>query len=178
MLQDLRGGNRLLQPVLPNDLSGGAVLCQTTGGLAIHHPHRRYWPMPCVGVCMYVCSLSACVPVRGRKQSLCRTSLFLWLCYNSPQSSWHLIATCRRFKAAAESLEVCPVHLPQPFKIKLVNVKLDGRSSRMMEFSLFPFICRLQDKSLWRSAAATRARVTGGSRLAGRYYICGIYAWL
>lgn len=42
VLQDIRGGNRLLQPVLSNDLSGGAVLIQETGGLPVHHPHRRY----------------------------------------------------------------------------------------------------------------------------------------
>lgn len=41
VLQDIRGGNRLLQPVLSNDLSGGAVLSQETGGLPLHHPHRR-----------------------------------------------------------------------------------------------------------------------------------------
>lgn len=48
VLQDIRGGNRLLQPLLSNDLSGGAVLSQETGGLPLHHPHRRYWHVLCV----------------------------------------------------------------------------------------------------------------------------------
>lgn len=42
VLQDIRGGNRLLQPLLSNDVSGGAVLRQETGGLPLHHPHGRY----------------------------------------------------------------------------------------------------------------------------------------
>lgn len=41
VLQDIRGGNRLLQPLLSNDLSGGAILSQEIGGLPLHHPHRR-----------------------------------------------------------------------------------------------------------------------------------------
>lgn len=56
VLQDIRGGNRLLQPVLFNDLSGGAVLSQETGGLPFHHPHRRYWHVLCV--CVHVCVLT------------------------------------------------------------------------------------------------------------------------
>lgn len=50
VLQDIHGGNRLLQPLLSNDLSGGAVLSQETGGLPLHHPHRRYWHVLCVCV--------------------------------------------------------------------------------------------------------------------------------
>lgn len=53
VLQDIRGGNRLLQPLLSNDVSGGAVLSQETGGLPLHDPHRRYWHMS--RECMFLC---------------------------------------------------------------------------------------------------------------------------
>lgn len=53
VLQDIRGGNRLLQPLLSNDISGGAVLSQETGGLPLHHPHRRYWRAS--PECMFLC---------------------------------------------------------------------------------------------------------------------------
>lgn len=41
VFQDIRGGNRLLQPLLSNDVSRGAIFSQETGGLPLHHPHRR-----------------------------------------------------------------------------------------------------------------------------------------
>lgn len=66
VLQDIRGGDRLLQPLLSNDLSGGAVLSQEIGGLPLHHPHRRYWRVicTCAFVCVCVCiGLHVCIYV-------------------------------------------------------------------------------------------------------------------
>lgn len=56
VLQDICGGNRLLQPVLPHDVSGGTVLSQETGGLPLHHPHRRYCRVLCE--CTFACKHS------------------------------------------------------------------------------------------------------------------------
>ncbi len=39
LLQDICGGDRFLQSVLLNDLSGGAVLGQATGRFPIQHPN-------------------------------------------------------------------------------------------------------------------------------------------
>ena len=73
VLQDIRGGNRLLQPLLSNDLSWGAVLGQETGGLPLHHPHRRYWHVVCVCVCVWErthACLCLCVNSRNAVMSL------------------------------------------------------------------------------------------------------------